>query len=47
LRLLRTLRRRRQGLLTYAAAIEQMDLGESPDTSVSYIGYASKPAAGR
>ena len=46
-RLLRALRRRRRGLLSYAGAIEQMDLGESPDTSVSYIGYASKPTAGR
>lgn len=45
LRLLRTLRRRRRGLLSYAAAIREMDLGESPDTSVSYIGYARKPRA--
>ena len=39
-RLVRTLRRRQRGLLSYAAAIREMDLGESPDTSVSYIGYA-------
>jgi 2-polyprenyl-6-hydroxyphenyl methylase / 3-demethylubiquinone-9 3-methyltransferase len=43
LRLIRTLRRRKRGLLTYAAAVREMDLGESPDTSVSYIGYARKP----
>jgi 2-polyprenyl-6-hydroxyphenyl methylase/3-demethylubiquinone-9 3-methyltransferase len=43
LRLIRALRRRKRGLLTYAAAIREMDLGESPDTSVSYIGYARKP----
>jgi 2-polyprenyl-6-hydroxyphenyl methylase/3-demethylubiquinone-9 3-methyltransferase len=43
LRLVRALRRRKRGLLTYAAAVREMDLGESPDTSVSYIGYARKP----
>jgi 2-polyprenyl-6-hydroxyphenyl methylase / 3-demethylubiquinone-9 3-methyltransferase len=42
LRLVRTLRRRKRGLLSYAAAVREMDLGESPDTSVSYIGYARK-----
>jgi hypothetical protein len=31
-------------LLSYAKAVEQMDLGESSDTSVSYIGYARKLA---
>jgi 2-polyprenyl-6-hydroxyphenyl methylase/3-demethylubiquinone-9 3-methyltransferase len=48
LRLVRTLRRRKRGLLSYAAAVREMDLGESPDTSVSYVGYARKagPAAG-
>lgn len=45
LRMLRTLRRRKRGLLSYVEATEQMDLGESPDTSVSYIGYARKVAA--
>ncbi|MFI5209462.1 MAG: bifunctional 2-polyprenyl-6-hydroxyphenol methylase/3-demethylubiquinol 3-O-methyltransferase UbiG [Gemmatimonadales bacterium] len=45
-RLLLTLRRRRQGLLSYAEAFAEMDLGESPDTSVSYIGYSRKPATG-
>jgi 2-polyprenyl-6-hydroxyphenyl methylase / 3-demethylubiquinone-9 3-methyltransferase len=43
LRILRALHRRKRGLLTYAAALREMDLGESPDTSVSYIGYAGKP----
>ena len=43
LRLLRALRRRKRGLLSYAAAVREMDLGESPDTSLSYIGYAHKP----
>jgi 2-polyprenyl-6-hydroxyphenyl methylase/3-demethylubiquinone-9 3-methyltransferase len=43
LRLVRALRRRKRGLLSYAAAVRQMDLGESPDTSVSYMGYARKP----
>jgi 2-polyprenyl-6-hydroxyphenyl methylase/3-demethylubiquinone-9 3-methyltransferase len=43
LRLIRALRRRKRGLLSYAAAVRAMDLGESPDTSMSYIGYARKP----
>jgi len=43
LRLVRVLRQRNRGLLSYAAAVRQMDLGESRDTSVSYIGYARKP----
>ena len=43
LRSIGALRRRRRGLLSYAAAVREMDLGESPDTSVSYIGYARKP----
>jgi 2-polyprenyl-6-hydroxyphenyl methylase / 3-demethylubiquinone-9 3-methyltransferase len=43
LRLVRALRRRKRGLLSYAAAVREMDLGESPDTSISYIGYARKP----
>ena len=42
LRLLMALRQRKRGLLSYAEAIERMDLGESADTSVSYIGYARK-----
>jgi 2-polyprenyl-6-hydroxyphenyl methylase / 3-demethylubiquinone-9 3-methyltransferase len=43
LRVVRALRRLKRGLLSYAAAFREMDLGESPDTSVSYIGYARKP----
>jgi 2-polyprenyl-6-hydroxyphenyl methylase / 3-demethylubiquinone-9 3-methyltransferase len=43
LRLIRALRRRKRGLLSYAAAVREMDVGESPDTSMSYIGYARKP----
>jgi 2-polyprenyl-6-hydroxyphenyl methylase/3-demethylubiquinone-9 3-methyltransferase len=43
LRLVRALRQRKRGLLSYASAAREMDLGESPDTSVSYIGYARKP----
>jgi 2-polyprenyl-6-hydroxyphenyl methylase/3-demethylubiquinone-9 3-methyltransferase len=42
LRAIRALRRRKRGLLSYAAAVREMDLGESPDTSVSYIGYARR-----
>jgi 2-polyprenyl-6-hydroxyphenyl methylase/3-demethylubiquinone-9 3-methyltransferase len=42
LRVLRALRRRRRGLLSYAEAFERMDLGESSDLSISYIGYARK-----
>ncbi|HKU61074.1 MAG TPA: bifunctional 2-polyprenyl-6-hydroxyphenol methylase/3-demethylubiquinol 3-O-methyltransferase UbiG [Gemmatimonadales bacterium] len=40
--LLRILLRQRRGRLSYAAAFREMDLGESPDTSVSYMGYARK-----
>jgi len=42
LRVLRALRRRKRGLLSYAEAVERMDLGESSDVSISYIGYARK-----
>jgi 2-polyprenyl-6-hydroxyphenyl methylase / 3-demethylubiquinone-9 3-methyltransferase len=42
LRLLRILRRRKRGILSPAAALREMDLVESSDTSVSYIGYARK-----
>jgi 2-polyprenyl-6-hydroxyphenyl methylase / 3-demethylubiquinone-9 3-methyltransferase len=42
LRIIRALRRRKRGLISYAAAVREMELGESPDTSVSYIGYARK-----
>jgi 2-polyprenyl-6-hydroxyphenyl methylase / 3-demethylubiquinone-9 3-methyltransferase len=44
LRLVQTLRQRKRGVLSYEQAIERMDLGESSDTSVSYIGWARKPA---
>jgi 2-polyprenyl-6-hydroxyphenyl methylase/3-demethylubiquinone-9 3-methyltransferase len=44
LRLVQALRQRKRGRLSYAEAVERMDLGESADTSVSYIGYARKLA---
>jgi 2-polyprenyl-6-hydroxyphenyl methylase / 3-demethylubiquinone-9 3-methyltransferase len=44
LRVVRALRQRKRGLLSYAQAVELMDLGESSDTSVSYIGYARRLA---
>ncbi len=47
LRLVRTLRRRKRGFLSPAAAVREMDLGESSDTSVSYIGYARKAGKNR
>jgi 2-polyprenyl-6-hydroxyphenyl methylase/3-demethylubiquinone-9 3-methyltransferase len=46
LRLVRALRQGKRGLITYAEAVERMDLGESSDTSISYIGYAQKRAQG-
>jgi 2-polyprenyl-6-hydroxyphenyl methylase/3-demethylubiquinone-9 3-methyltransferase len=42
LRVVRALRGLKRGLLSYAAAFREMDFGESPDTSISYIGYARK-----
>jgi 2-polyprenyl-6-hydroxyphenyl methylase / 3-demethylubiquinone-9 3-methyltransferase len=45
LHLVLTLRRRKRGFLSYAAAAREMNFGESPDTSVSYIGYARKREA--
>lgn len=42
LRLLRALRARQRGELSYADVIARMDLGETRDTSVQYIGYAVK-----
>lgn len=45
LRLVRTLLRRRRGRLTYAEAFERMDFRESTDVSLSYLGYARKPAS--
>lgn len=43
LRQFRALRRRKRGLISYAAAFREMDIAESPDLSVSYIGFARKP----
>jgi 2-polyprenyl-6-hydroxyphenyl methylase / 3-demethylubiquinone-9 3-methyltransferase len=43
-RVVRALRRRKRGLISYAEAARQMWPGESPDTSVAYMGYARKPA---
>ncbi|HSE67194.1 MAG TPA: bifunctional 2-polyprenyl-6-hydroxyphenol methylase/3-demethylubiquinol 3-O-methyltransferase UbiG [Gemmatimonadales bacterium] len=40
---LRALRRRKRGLVSYATAFREMDIAESPDLSVSYIGFARKP----
>jgi 2-polyprenyl-6-hydroxyphenyl methylase/3-demethylubiquinone-9 3-methyltransferase len=45
LQVVRVLRRLKRGRLSYAAAMREIDVGESADTSVSYIGYARKPAA--
>jgi len=45
LRVVRALRRLKRGLVSYAGAVREMDVGESPDTTVSYIGYARKPDA--
>jgi 2-polyprenyl-6-hydroxyphenyl methylase/3-demethylubiquinone-9 3-methyltransferase len=42
----RALRRRKRGLVSYAAAVRGMDIGESADTTISYIGYARKPGGG-
>lgn len=46
LHLLRALRQRKRGWLTYAEVFDRMDLGESSDTSVYYIGHARKPLTG-
>lgn len=43
--ILRALRGRQLGRLSYREAAEQMDLGESTDTSVLYLGYAQKTAS--
>lgn len=42
IKIIRTLRRRKRGQLTYVEAARQMDMGESKDTSVLYMGYAIK-----
>jgi 2-polyprenyl-6-hydroxyphenyl methylase/3-demethylubiquinone-9 3-methyltransferase len=43
LRILGILRARALGRLSYHEAAQGLDLGESPDTSVLYVGYAQKP----
>ena len=43
--ILRALRARKAGRLSYRDAAERIDLGESTDTSVLYLGYARKPAS--
>jgi 2-polyprenyl-6-hydroxyphenyl methylase / 3-demethylubiquinone-9 3-methyltransferase len=43
-RVLRTLRRRKRGLISYVEAARQMRPGESSDISIAYMGYARKPA---
>ena len=43
--ILRALRARKLGRLTYREAAERIDLGESPDPSVLYLGYAQKAAS--
>ena len=45
LRLVRALRRRRRGELSYLEAFREADLGESRDLSVQYIGHARKPSS--
>jgi 2-polyprenyl-6-hydroxyphenyl methylase/3-demethylubiquinone-9 3-methyltransferase len=42
LRMLLALRRLKRGRTSYAAAVAEMDYGESSDMAVSYIGYAAK-----
>lgn len=41
-RIARALRQRKRGAMSYAEAIARMDVRESSDTSLSYIGYARK-----
>jgi 2-polyprenyl-6-hydroxyphenyl methylase / 3-demethylubiquinone-9 3-methyltransferase len=43
LRQLKALLRRKRGIISYAAAFREMDIAESPDLSLSYIGFARKP----
>jgi 2-polyprenyl-6-hydroxyphenyl methylase/3-demethylubiquinone-9 3-methyltransferase len=40
--ILRALRARKRGRLSYADTMARMDIGESRDTSVQYIGYARR-----
>jgi 2-polyprenyl-6-hydroxyphenyl methylase/3-demethylubiquinone-9 3-methyltransferase len=44
--MLRALRARKRGRLSYAEAVARMQIGESPDTSLQYIGYARKSWSG-
>jgi 2-polyprenyl-6-hydroxyphenyl methylase / 3-demethylubiquinone-9 3-methyltransferase len=41
-RVLRALRDRKLGRMSYTEALARMDIGESPNTSVQYAGYARK-----
>jgi 2-polyprenyl-6-hydroxyphenyl methylase / 3-demethylubiquinone-9 3-methyltransferase len=43
LRQLKALLRRKRGIISYAAAFREMNIAESPDLSLSYIGFARKP----
>lgn len=47
LRVIRTLRARKRGALSYAEAARRIDLGESADTSVLFIGHARKGSGPR
>jgi 2-polyprenyl-6-hydroxyphenyl methylase/3-demethylubiquinone-9 3-methyltransferase len=47
LRVLGALRARKRGRLSYTEAVAAMDIGESGDTSVQYLGYATKRVDGR
>jgi len=44
LRVLRALRRRRRGQISFYEAFRQMDLCECLDVGVQYLGYAKKPS---
>jgi 2-polyprenyl-6-hydroxyphenyl methylase/3-demethylubiquinone-9 3-methyltransferase len=41
-RMLRALRDRKRGRLSHVEAFKRLDIGESDDTSVQYVGYARK-----
>jgi hypothetical protein len=45
--ILRALRARKLGRLSYREAVERIELRESADTSVLYLGYAQKAPASR
>jgi 2-polyprenyl-6-hydroxyphenyl methylase/3-demethylubiquinone-9 3-methyltransferase len=44
--IVRALRGCKRGRLSYSEAVQRMDIGESSDTSVSYLGYARKAGPG-